>query len=139
MWKLSRSAAGGWAVEPNSTNGVLKSLNVQRNITSTSVTLTGRTIGRVIERHCRKGFAPSTEAASYTSFGTDCRPAMSMRNANGQVFQIATTTTETKAFEPISQNGPVPLNRCSWSTRMWLIAPESRWNMNFQVMMPAYI
>src|SRR3954469_4166053 len=104
MWKLSRSAAGGCAVEPNSTNGVLKSLNVHRNITSTSVTLTGRTIGSVIERHWRNGLAPSTEAASYTSFGTDCRPAMSIRNAKGQVFQIATTTTATKALLPISQN-----------------------------------
>ena len=47
MWIEMRSAASG-ADLPNSTNGVLKSLNVHRNSTSTSTWLTGRSDGRVM-------------------------------------------------------------------------------------------
>ncbi len=67
------------------------------------------------------------------------RPAISIRNANGQVRQIATMTTETKAFGPMSQNGwLVALARCR-STRIWLSTPVCCWKMNFHAMMPAYI
>ncbi len=61
---------------------------------------------------------------------------MNMRKAKGHMRQIATTTTETKALSPISQNGAssrIP----SWSTRRWLMTPVSRWSMKFQVITAA--
>ena len=42
---------------PNSTYGVLKSLNVHRNSTSTSTRLTGRSEGSVMWRNCRRAGA----------------------------------------------------------------------------------
>lgn len=62
---------------------------------------------------------------------------MNMRNANGHMRQIATTTTEMKALSPISQNG-APSSRPSWSTSTWFTAPVSRWSMKFQVITAAY-
>ena len=61
---------------------------------------------------------------------------MTMRNANGQVFQMATTASATKLLSPSSQKGRSS-SRPSWSTRTWLTMPLSRWNMNAQVMAAA--
>jgi hypothetical protein len=63
---------------------------------------------------------------------------MSTRKANGQVRQTQTTISEKKLLSPISQNGRSPASaRWSWSTRMWLTRPESRWSMKLQVITPA--
>src|SRR5882757_6904538 len=103
MWIEIRSAASG-ADLPNSTYGVLKSLNVHRNSTSTSTWLTGRSDGSVILRICCQMPAPSMDAASYSSRGLFWRAAISIRNANGQDFQSETTTSAMKLLLPISQN-----------------------------------
>ena len=50
--------------------------------------------------------------------------------------QIATTTSETNALDPINQNGRVLVSpRLSTSTL--LTTPVSRWSMKFQVITPA--
>src|SRR6478609_12012488 len=135
MWMEIRSAACG-ADLPNSTNGVLKSLNVHRKSTSTSTRLTGRSEGRVIRRICCQTPAPSSAAASYSSRGMFCRPAVRVRKANGQDFQTETVSSAQKLLSPISQNG-LSLVRCSWSCSTWLIRPVSRWNMKDQVITAA--
>ncbi len=130
-----RLAASG-ADLPNSTNGVLKSLNVHRNRTSTRTWLTGRSEGSVILRICCQTPAPSRAAASYSSLGMFCRPAMMIRKANGQPFQTETTSSAKKLLSPISQKEE-PSVRPSWSCRTWFTRPLSRWNMNAQVMTAA--
>ena len=63
-------------------------------------------------------------------------PAVSIRNANGQERQMATSTIEKNALLPISQNDAWSRTwKLSIST--WLIRPLSRWNMKLQVMTPA--
>ena len=64
-----------------------------------------------------------------------CRPAVRIRNANGQVRQICTTTSDQKLSCPISQNGR-PCTRCRDSSS-WFTMPVSRWSMKFQVMTEA--
>ncbi len=114
MWIEIRSAACG-ADLPNSTYGVLKSLNVHRNSTRTSTWLTGRSIGSVIVRHLpperrrRRSRPPRTAPA-----GSSAGPRSGTSNANGQVRQTETTTSVMKLLPPISQNGRWS-NRCSWS------------------------
>src|SRR5579875_956937 len=95
MCRLSRSAALGGAL-PNRTYGVLKSLNVQRNMTSTSTRLAPRTEGRVIDRNWRQGLAPSTTAASYSSPGMFCSAASSIRKAKGNQRHTAVATIAQK-------------------------------------------
>src|SRR5689334_22792701 len=106
MCSESRSAAGGGAA-PKRTYGVLKSLNVHRNVTSKSTTLTGRSEGSVMERNCRHLDAPSMLAASYISDEMVCRPASKKRKAKGQLRQIAAMTMLQKAFAPSNQKGSV--------------------------------
>src|ERR1700742_4180828 len=104
MWMEIRSPAGG-ADLPNSTYGVLKSLNVHRNSTSTSTWLTGRSDGSVIRRICCHMPAPSIAAASYSSLGMFCSPAVRHRKANGHDRHTDTVTSALKLLLPISQNG----------------------------------
>src|ERR1700742_4131281 len=99
MW-IEMTSAGFGADDPNSTNGVVKSLNVHRNSTSTSTWLTGRSDGMVIFLICCQTPAPSIAAASYSSRGMFCRPAISARNANGQDFQTETITSDQKLLLP---------------------------------------
>ena len=136
MWTEIRSAASGAAL-PNSTYGVLKSLNVHRNSTRTSTWLTGRSEGSVMRRICWSMPAPSIAAASYSSLGMFCRPAITMRKANGQPFHTDTTSSATKLLSPISQKDGLSV-RPSWSCSTWFTRPLSRWNMNAQVMTAAY-
>jgi hypothetical protein len=63
MWIEIRSADVG-GVGPKRTKGVLKSLKVHRNSISTSTTLTGRSMPRVMYRSCFHTLAPSMAAAS---------------------------------------------------------------------------
>jgi hypothetical protein len=55
-----------------------------------------------------------------------------IRNANGQVRQSCTITSDQKLSCPISQNGREPA-RCRDSSS-WFTMPVSRWSMNVQVM-----
>ena len=77
-------------VAPNSTNGVLKSLNVHRNSISSSTMFTGRSDARVMWRtccQCRRRRRPRPRTPRRGMF---CIPAISIRNANGQDRQMAT-------------------------------------------------
>src|SRR5215475_5786325 len=103
MWIEMTSAAGG-AEAPNSTNGVLKSLNVHKNSTSTTTWLMLRSDGIVMSLICRQMPAPSIADASYSSWGMPCSPAMTQSNANGQLRPTETTTSTMKLLLPISQN-----------------------------------
>lgn len=80
--------------------------------------------------------APSRAAASYSSRGMFCRPAMTMRKANGHPFHTDTVSRATKLLSPISQNDGLSV-RPSWSCRTWFTRPLSCWNMNTQVMTAA--
>src|SRR3954454_24709137 len=135
MWIEMMSADFG-AVGPNSTNGVLKSLNVQGKSIRINTTLTGWSMASVMCRACRHTPAPSTAEASYSSVGIDCMPAVNIKNAKGQDLQIATTTIAQNALLPMSQNDDESV---TWRSliKKWLISPLSRWNMKLQVITPA--
>jgi hypothetical protein len=62
---------------------------------------------------------------------------MRQRKANGQVRQTDTTSSATKLFPPMSQNGRSSTRPRS-STSTWLTSPVSRWNMNVHVITAAY-
>src|SRR5258705_1072655 len=98
------TSAGLGADAPNSTNGVVKSLNVQRNSTRIRTWLTERRDGIVIRRICCQIPAPSIAEASYRSRGMPCSPAITHRNANGQLRQIEMMTRAKKLLCPSSQN-----------------------------------
>src|ERR1035437_2267821 len=102
MWIEIKSACAG-VVSPNKMYGVVKSLKVHRNSTSTSTRLTGASIGSVTRRSCVTIPAPSSAAASYRSAGMLCIPAVIIRNANGQVRQMTTSVIVTKLFPPLGQ------------------------------------
>src|SRR5450755_467623 len=130
MCSESKSAEGGGAC-PKRTNGVLKSLKVHRNVTSSNTTLTGLSDGSVMARNCRHLDAPSRLAASYISDGMLCRPANKKRNANGQLRQVAVMTMLQKAFVPTSQKGGLLTCRALSSA---LIAPLSFCSIKLHVM-----
>ena len=66
-----------------------------------------------------------------------CRPAITHRNANGQLRQIEMMTRAKKLLCPISQNDGLlvmPSVLCS----SWFTRPLLYWNMNDQMMTEAY-
>src|SRR5487761_1066035 len=67
------TSAGLGADAPNSTNGVVKWLNVHRNRTRIRTWLTGRRDDIVIRRICCQMPAPSMAEASYRSRGIPCK------------------------------------------------------------------
>src|SRR5579875_2367574 len=135
MW-MEITSAGLGAEEPNSTNGVVKSLNVHRNSTSTSTWLTGRSDRMVIFLICCQIPAPSMAEASYRSGAMPCSPAITHRNANGQLRQIEMMTSAKKLLCPISQNDGrlvMPSTLC----RRSFTSPLLYWNMKDQMITEA--
>ena len=92
MWIEIRSADFGGGA-PNSTYGVLKSLNVHRNSTSSSTRLTGRSERQGDVPHLLPDAGAVDGGGLVQLVGMFCIPAISMRNANGQVRQTATTAS----------------------------------------------
>src|SRR5690606_15212373 len=74
-----------------------KELKVQTVERSAVVSTTGRTRGRVTRKNRIQGEAPSTNAASRRSPGTDWRPARIITTMKGNPIQASATAVLTKA------------------------------------------
>src|SRR3984893_16853218 len=67
------------------------------NVRMVLITKNGKGSGKVMRWNCFHAFAPSIEAASYTSVGMETRPARKMMIAPGMATQDATKTTPSQA------------------------------------------
>lgn len=66
---------------------------------------TGLSIGRVTERKVRQAEAPSSAAASCSSFGISWRPPYRMTMLNGMPIQMLTRMTESRAISGLVSQG----------------------------------
>ena len=94
---------------------------------SSTSAVAGRTPGTVTDRKLRHAPAPSTDADSYSSFGTFCSAARYSRMKNPSCFQVTNNAMIGIAqVELTSQTGPAPAAR-----GLWLTSPSER-NRNSQ-------
>src|SRR2546423_13384131 len=80
--------------------------------------------GITTERKVRQAEAPSTLAASYSSWGTFCRPARRIIDAQGAFFQTSSRVTATRAMAGLAhQTGRDGTKRVMMSSIMpyWLV------------------
>src|SRR5919197_3857621 len=80
--------------------------------------------GITTDRKVRQAEAPSTLAASYSSWGMFCRPARRMIDAQGAFFQTSSRVTATRAMAGLAkQTGREGTKRAMMSSIMpyWLV------------------
>src|SRR4051812_12909282 len=111
---------------PETRNTTLNMLNVHTEPRTTAGSNVGRRSGSVTSRNACQRVAPSTSAASSTSFGIDVSAPITTTIMNGKPSQTFVATFAVNAVENLANQdtGSAPT-----ATRIAFTAPNWRWNM----------